>query len=85
MMSFPSRLGAHAAYLGRMMRTCGVDPVRFSHDRLGLSFSAVARACMVCERTQECRDWLQGADPERVHEPPGFCPNAERFRQARRG
>lgn len=29
-MSFPSRLGGHAAYLGQMLRCCGVDPLQLT-------------------------------------------------------
>lgn len=83
MASFPTRLGTHAKFLGQMMRNCGVDPERLAHDRLGLTFATVARACMACPSTEECRHWLATAETDGRSEPPAFCPNAERFRQAR--
>jgi hypothetical protein len=83
MMSFPTRLGTHAKYLGLMMRSCGVQPEDLAHDRLGLTFAAVARACMVCRHTERCRNWLESADPDKVNDPPSFCPNAARFAAAR--
>ena len=85
MPTFPSRLGTHAKYLGRMLQCCGVDPAHLAHDRLGLSFLTIARACMACGHTESCRQWLESHAPDGSHEPPSFCPNAERFRQARAG
>jgi hypothetical protein len=39
---------------------------------------------MACGRTESCRQWAEAADADgRICEPPSFCPNAERFRQAR--
>ncbi len=83
MMSFPTRLGSHAKYLGQMMQACGVDPEHLAHDRLGLTFATVARACMVCPSTEACQHWLSAAGDAGDSEPPSFCPNAERFRRAR--
>ena len=80
---FPSRAGSHAKLLGRMIRTCGVDPAQLTHDRPGLTFISVARACMACRDTESCRQWLDLAESEGVQEPPSFCPNAARFRQLR--
>jgi len=85
MMSFPSRLGGHAKLLGRMIRVCGVDPAQFTHDRPALSFISVARACMACGHTENCRIWLDLVEQQDVQEPPSFCPNAARFRQMREG
>ncbi len=83
MASFPTRLGSHARYLGLMMRRCGIDPARFTHDSRAFSFIAVARACMICKDTARCRRWLDATAGEGVQEPPAFCPNAARFRRAR--
>lgn len=85
MTSFPSRLGSHAELLGRMIRACGIDPAQFTEDRAGLNFISVARACMACEHTEGCRAWLDQAGRKGLQEPPTFCPNAARFRQARAG
>lgn len=81
-MSFPTRLGTHADLLGRMLRTCGVDPQRLTEEAGGPGFLVIARACMVCEHTAACRLWLNAAKPGRRHSPPDFCPNAGRLHQA---
>ena len=81
-MSFPTRLGSHAALLGRMLRACGVDPGRIAEEAGRPGFVVIARACMICEQTAACRLWLDATDPGRRHAPPPFCPNAGRLRQA---
>jgi len=84
MTTFLSRLDVHSRLMGRMMAHCGIDPVRFAQDRLGLTFAAAARSCMACGRTETCRRWAEAAEADGlVAEPPAFCPNAERFRDAR--
>lgn len=84
MISFLSLMDAQSRLMGRMMTRCGIDPVRFAQDRLGLSFAAAARSCMACAHTEACRRWADAAEADgRVSEPPAFCPNAERFRHAR--
>lgn len=84
MTTFLSRLDVHSRLMGRMMARCGIDPVHFAQDRLGLTFTSAARSCMVCGRTEACRRWADAAEADgRVAEPPAFCPNAERFRDAR--
>lgn len=84
-MSFPTRLGSHAALLGRMLRCCGVEPARIAEEAGGPGFLVIARACMVCENTDACRLWLDAAAPGRRRVPPDFCPNAGRLRQAAAG
>jgi len=81
-MSFPTRLGTHAALLGRMLRRCAVDPARLAEEAGGPGFLVIARACMVCENVEECRRWLDAAEPGRRYTPPDFCPNAARLRAA---
>lgn len=84
MTTFLSRLDVHSRLMGRMMARCGIDPVRFAQDRLGLTFASAARSCMACGRTEACRRWADAAEADgRVAEPPSFCPNAGRFRDAR--
>jgi hypothetical protein len=82
MTTYLSRLEVHSRFMGRMMERCGVDPVQLAQQRLGLNMMQAARACMACELTESCRKWLDAAEREGIHEPPSFCPNAERFRHA---
>ena len=84
MTTFLSRLDVHSRLMGRMMARCGIDPVGFAQERLGLTMASAARSCMACGRTEACRRWADAAEADgRVAEPPSFCPNAERFRDAR--
>jgi len=84
MTTFLSRLEVHSKLMGRMMQRCGIDPVQLAQDRIGLTLASAARSCMACGRTESCRQWAAAADADgRICEPPSFCPNAERFRQAR--
>ncbi|HMA13973.1 MAG: DUF6455 family protein [Bacteroidota bacterium] len=84
MFIFLSRLDVHSRLMGRMMTRCGIDPAHLAQDRLGLTFAAAARSCMACAHTEACQRWADAAEADgRVAEPPAFCPNAERFRDAR--
>lgn len=81
-MSFPSRLGGHAALLGQMLRCCGVEAGRLPGEDGLPGFVATARRCMACTEPARCRRWLEARAPDGSHAPPAFCPNAERLRQA---
>jgi len=82
MSTYLARLDRHAGCLGEMMQRCGVDPVVLARRQIGLTITAVARACMHCRHGVACRRWLDAADRQAVSRPPQFCPNAERFRHA---
>lgn len=84
MVLFLSRLEVRSRLMGRMMRLCGVEPIAFGQDRLGLTLASAARSCMACGRAESCRRWADAVEADgRVCEPPSFCPNADRFRSAR--
>lgn len=84
MIIFLSRFEVRSRLMGRMMRRCGIDPITFAQDRIGLTFASAARSCMACGRTESCRRWADAVEADgRICEPPSFCPNAERFRRAR--
>ena len=68
--------------MGQMMERCGVDPVHLAQDRCGVTMMQAVRACMACGRTESCRTWLHATEDGVAQEPPSFCPNARRFRQA---
>jgi hypothetical protein len=82
MTRFLSRLEEHSRFMGQMMERCGVDPVHLAQDRLGVTLMQAARACMACGRSERCRTWLHATEDGVEQEPPAFCPNARRFRQA---
>jgi hypothetical protein len=82
MTKFLSHLDEHSRFMGQMMERCRVDPVRLAQDRFGVTLMQAARACMVCDRTESCRTWLHATEDGVEQEPPSFCPNARRFRQA---
>lgn len=61
-------------------------------DRLGfdegvlarndLNVSSAYRACQSCSADEVCHDWLTQA-PKSLKHAPAFCPNANRFAQAK--
>lgn len=77
-----SRLDTHSKFMGQMMERCGVDPVDMAQDRFGITLMQTARACMACGRSESCRRWLAATEDGPLQDPPSFCPNAKRFRQA---
>ena len=60
--------------LATAMRAGGVDPVRFSHARLGLALSQAIRTCRACSHVDECMRWYGDAGERGA---PPFCPNAK--------
>lgn len=78
-----SQLDLRSRNLHDMLRICDVDLAALTSDRLGLTIAATARSCFHCGRAETCRQWIDGADPALVAEPPRFCSNFERFRNAR--
>lgn len=81
-MSLTDRLERKMTSLRAMMDKTGLDVARFAGNRRGLDLAAAIRTCQACGAGQVCHDWLQRA-PERVARAPAFCPNADRFAQAK--
>lgn len=65
-----------------MMDKTGVNMDRFATSRRGLDLVAAIRTCQGCSAGDVCNDWLQRA-PARVAHAPAFCPNGDRFEQAK--
>ena len=78
-----SRLDLRSGNFRGMMAACGVEMRDLDHDSLGLTLGAAARACRFCQHDEDCRRWLDSSDPALVNDPPSFCPNRERFLNAR--
>jgi hypothetical protein len=77
-----SRLDLRSRNLRDMQKLCDLDMAALSSDRLGLTLAATARSCFYCRHAEKCRQWLDAAKPAGNREPPRFCPNFERFRNA---
>lgn len=69
--------------MGDMFERCGVDAGTMAMERMGLTLAAAARSCMRCAAESECRLWLDLHRDGEPIDPPAFCPNAGRIRQAR--
>lgn len=81
-MSF-ARLDQRSGNFRDMMALCGVGMQSLAGDPFGLTLGAAARACRFCRHDEDCRRWIEAADPALVNDPPGFCPNRKRFLGAR--
>jgi hypothetical protein len=69
--------------LTSMMRRLGIDGALLALHAEGTAIGSVIRACAACPRHEACRIFLERADA-RFEVAPLFCPNRERFAQARR-
>src|SRR4051794_28912148 len=69
-----------ARLMGEVMEHLAVDPGAAAREGRGMAFAAASRRCLVCQRSQECRRWVDqgGADAA-----PEFCPNAAFLDRAR--
>lgn len=81
-MSFVDRLERKMSSMRAMMDKTGVNMDRFATSRRGLDLVAAIRTCQGCSAGDVCNDWLQRA-PARVAHAPAFCPNRDRFEQAK--
>jgi hypothetical protein len=68
--------------LSAMMERLEVDLVDLCWQDKGLVLSSVIRACQACPNGEVCRDWLLRASSSLL-QAPAFCPNAQRFAQAK--
>lgn len=81
-MSFVDRLERQMSSMTAMMDKTGIDMDRFATRRRGLNLVAAIRTCQGCSAGDVCNEWLQRA-PDQVAHVPAFCPNADRFEQAK--
>ena len=68
--------------LSVMMERLEVDSIDLCWQEKGLVLSSVIRACQACPNGETCRDWLLRASSSLL-QAPAFCPNAQRFAQAK--
>lgn len=76
------RIKAEPQNIGAMMQRLGIE---VSNDLIyngGRTFYNATRACLTCNRTDDCKAWLD-AQRESAEAAPSFCPNAERFQAMR--
>ena len=78
-----ARLDLRSGNFRDMMALCGAEMQSLAGDPLGLMLGATARVCRFCRRDEDCRRWIQAADPALLNDPPDFCPNRRRFLGAR--
>ena len=67
--------------MSEMLDRLGYDAETLA--RTDLNVGSVVCVCQRCQAEEVCRDWLARA-PKSFERAPAFCPNAERFADARR-
>ena len=72
----------HKVLMDDMMEVVGVDILEMVDIDGGQSYLRARANCCACADKSACRDWLAAHSEG---EPQAFCPNAELFRQIKRG
>jgi hypothetical protein len=81
-MSVLQRIERKIENMNAMLTRFGVDSALFAQIGDGTLFTTSMRACLACDNGPICTAWLAQASG-RVERVPEFCPNAQRFAQAK--
>jgi hypothetical protein len=77
------RVLQQAETMDQMMQCVGVEPVRAARIDRGMAWYEARSRCIACIHDHHCRDWIAAQQSTLQPVPPGFCHNAEFFRQAK--
>jgi hypothetical protein len=80
-MSVLERIERKIENMNTMLTRFGVDTATFAQIGDGNFFKISMRACQACTSGSICTGWL--AQAARVERVPEFCPNGQRFAQAK--
>ncbi len=76
------RVLRRAELMDRMMQCIGVEPARAARIDKGMAWYEARSRCIACLLDRQCRSWIE-SQGVKAPAPPGFCANAEFFRQAK--
>ncbi|WP_410482336.1 DUF6455 family protein [Ovoidimarina sediminis] len=62
----------------RVMNALGISLPRQMGDGIRETLKQTLISCATCDHVSSCADWLSLETA--ISEPPGFCPNKERFK-----
>jgi hypothetical protein len=81
-MSVLERIERRIENMSTMLTRFGIDTSTFTQLGKGAMFTTSMRACQSCDNGSICTAWLTKAE-DRIKRVPEFCPNAQRFVQAK--